>query len=66
MDSGLYDHLIGEQLLIPHEEVAVEPAEPSNTFKVIRPYPLQFLSYPYERIIMDGTIPSYPDGMNLS
>ena len=49
MDSGLYDQLISEQLLIPHEEVAVEPAEPSSAFKVIRPEPLQFLSYPYER-----------------
>ena len=35
MDSGLYDQLVSEQLLIPHEEVAVEPAEPSNAFKVI-------------------------------
>jgi hypothetical protein len=49
INSGLYDHLVSEQLLIPHEEVAVEPADPSNAFKVIRPDPLQFLSYPYER-----------------
>lgn len=49
MKSGLYDDLIRAQLLIPHEEVAVEPAEPSIAYKVIQPEPLQFISYPYER-----------------
>lgn len=49
MKSGLYDDLTRAQLLIPHEEVAVEPAEPSIAYKVIRPEPLQFISYPYER-----------------
>ena len=48
MKSGLYDDLIKAQLLIPHLEVTVEPAEPSNAYKVIQPEALQFISYPYE------------------
>ena len=46
--SGLYQHLIDDALLIPHEELALKPAEPHTAYKVIRPEPLQFVSYPYE------------------
>lgn len=47
MESGLYDTLVGEGLLIPHEEVSVEPAEP-GAYQIIRPEPIRFISYPYE------------------
>ncbi|MGH2660276.1 MAG: SAM-dependent methyltransferase [Actinomycetota bacterium] len=47
LSSGLYDSLLGEGLLIPHEEVDVEPAAP-GAYKVLRPEPVTFVSYPYE------------------
>lgn len=46
--SGLYNDLVSSGLLIPHEEVNVEPAEPLQAYKVIRPEPVAFVSYPYE------------------
>jgi ribosomal protein L11 methylase PrmA len=46
--SGLYDKLLEKGRLIPHTEAAVEPAEPALAWKVIRPEPLAFVSYPYE------------------
>ena len=48
MTSGLYDALQSAGLLIPHEEVDVEPEESSGAFRVIRPEPIPFISYPYE------------------
>ena len=35
--SGLYRGLIDGGLLIPHDEVAVDPAEPAKAYKVIKP-----------------------------
>jgi ribosomal protein L11 methylase PrmA len=46
--SGLYDELVGKQLLIPHEEVDVGLAHSQPAYKVIKPEPLAFISYPYE------------------
>ena len=46
--SGLYQALVDARLLIPHEEVEIEPAEPSNAYKIIQPEQLPFISYPYE------------------
>ncbi len=46
--SGLYDRLVQDGLLIPHVEVDEAPADPALAFKVIRPEPVPFLSYPYE------------------
>jgi len=46
--SGLYNDLIGSGLLIPHEEVNIDPVEPLQAYKVIRPEPVAFVSYPYE------------------
>jgi hypothetical protein len=48
MGSGLYEALTREGLLIPHAEA--DPAEaPSDTaYKVIKPVPLSFITYPYE------------------
>lgn len=48
MRSGLYDELVADGLLIPHEEVDVLPAEPALAHKVLRPLRLPFISYPYE------------------
>ncbi|MFP3895337.1 MAG: SAM-dependent methyltransferase [Anaerolineales bacterium] len=48
MDSGLYEALVKDGLLIPHEEVDVAGPEPDPAFKVIRPERLPFISYPYE------------------
>ena len=52
MGSGLYRRLAEAGLLLPHEEVNVEPAEPGangmEAYKVIRPRQLPFVSYPYE------------------
>jgi hypothetical protein len=45
--SGLYDVLVASELLIPHEEVDVEPAGP-NAYRVLRPEQVGFISYPYE------------------
>ncbi len=46
--SGLYDALVDSDLLIPHTEVDVEPAEPATAAVVIRPERVPFVSYPFE------------------
>lgn len=46
MASGLYEQLVGEGLLVPHEELAV-PAAP-DVYKLLRPRQVPFISYPYE------------------
>jgi len=48
MSSGLYQHLIDENLLVPHLEVEVSPLIPENAYKVIKPEIIPFISYPYE------------------
>ena len=48
MDSGLYEALVGTELLVPHEEVDVEPAQCENAYKIIKPEAIPFISYPYE------------------
>jgi hypothetical protein len=46
--SGLYEELAGSGRLVRHEE-ADEPLEDTATgWKVIRPEPIPFISYPYE------------------
>ncbi|HEY5572410.1 MAG TPA: hypothetical protein VIK64_05270, partial [Anaerolineales bacterium] len=34
--SGLYDALVGDGLLIPHEEVEVQPFWAENAYKIIK------------------------------
>jgi hypothetical protein len=46
--SGLHDALIERGLLIPHAEVDLAAATASDAYKVLRPEPLAFVSYPYE------------------
>ncbi len=48
MDSGLYQDLIEEKLLIPHEEVSLDNAPKEGAYKVILPEQLSYISYPYE------------------
>lgn len=45
-ESGLYDALVREGLLIPHDELAPELVP--GAFKVLRPRQVEFISYPYE------------------
>jgi hypothetical protein len=47
-ETGLLARLTGAQLLIPHEEVSTEHALRPGAYRVIRPRPVPFVSYPYE------------------
>ncbi|MGA2670029.1 MAG: SAM-dependent methyltransferase [Dehalococcoidia bacterium] len=46
--SGLYQALVDDNLLIPHEEVSTEPPLPELAYKIIKPEMIPFISYPYE------------------
>lgn len=46
-NSGLYDTLTRNKLLLSHQETS-EPPVTSAGYKVIEPEPLPFISYPYE------------------
>lgn len=48
INSGLYQALVGQVLLIPHQEVKEEPAVQDMAYKVIKPERIPFISYPYE------------------
>ncbi len=48
MSSGLYENLTKDGLLIRHEEVDIEPARPDTYYRIIKPEPVPFISYPYE------------------
>lgn len=48
MSSGLYDRLVKERLLIPHQEVDNTPRETDDAYRVIQPERVPFISYPYE------------------
>jgi len=48
MDSGLYQALVDDNLLIPHVEVGIESPVPELAYRVIKPEPIPFISYPYE------------------
>jgi hypothetical protein len=46
--SGLYDHLVKKELLIPHNEIKENLTGSSDWLTTLKPQPIQFLSYPYE------------------
>jgi len=46
--SGLYDTLVRQGLLIPHEDADIEAPIPDKAYKIIRPEYIRFISYPYE------------------
>jgi hypothetical protein len=48
MESGLYEALVGDRLLIPHEEVGIELAPEPGAHRVLKPEMVPFISYPYE------------------
>ena len=48
INSGLYSHLVENNLLIPHEEVAINLAFSKAAYKVLKPELIPFISYPYE------------------
>ena len=47
INSGLYEKLVSENLLVSHEEVKLNHAD-NEVFKVIKPEIIDFISYPYE------------------
>jgi ribosomal protein L11 methylase PrmA len=48
IESGLYDDLSRERLLVQHDEEDISLAISDGAFKVIRPEIVPFISYPYE------------------
>ena len=48
IESGLYQALVDEGLLIPHLEVSPSLAAASGAHRILQPEPLSFISYPYE------------------
>ncbi len=46
--SGLAERLIGDGRLVDHDEAGLEMAAAPAAYRVIRPRPLGFISYPYE------------------
>ncbi len=46
--SSLYKRLITQRLLIPYKEVGLKYAQTKDAYKIIRPEPIPFISYPYE------------------
>jgi len=48
INSGLYETLVDAELLIPHDEIDIEYARSDKAYKIIKPEPIPFISYPYE------------------
>jgi ribosomal protein L11 methylase PrmA len=49
MQSGLYKKLVEKKLLVPHEEVSTQEFfNQTDTYKIIKPEIVPFISYPYE------------------
>jgi hypothetical protein len=48
LESGLYEELVTDNLLIPHREVDIPPWQGQTCCKVIQPQAINFVSYPYE------------------
>jgi hypothetical protein len=46
--SGLYDKLVADGLLVPHEECELSYAHSQAAYKILRPSRVPFISYPYE------------------
>lgn len=47
-DSGLYEELVRDRLLLPHEEVPAAMAANADAWRVLRPLEVPFISYPFE------------------
>ena len=48
MNSGLYDELVKEGVLIQHQEMSDIFRQTEDAYKIIKPQELEFISYPYE------------------
>ena len=48
MQSGLYQALVDDGLLIKHDEVDIAPDEQSAAYRIIKPEQIGFISYPFE------------------
>jgi hypothetical protein len=48
IQSGLYDELVSNKLLVPHEEIHLSFAVTDDAYKVLRPQVIPFISYPHE------------------
>lgn len=48
MESGLYRALVDDGLLVPHDEVPFGDTRPEGAYRLLRPEPVPFISYPYE------------------
>jgi len=48
IDSGLYESLASDGLLIRHEDLSATDGATDEAFHVIRPERIPFISYPYE------------------
>ena len=48
IESGVYQALLDERLIGPHQEVDTALAPAADAYKGIRPEPIEFISYPYE------------------
>jgi len=48
IESGLYQKLVDENLLVEHEKVDIPPPDEQKCYQIIKPKPIPFISYPYE------------------
>ncbi len=48
ISSKLYAKLVYAGMLIPHDEMTIEPVETNSAYRVIKPEQLRFISYPFE------------------
>jgi len=48
IQSGLYNKLVADDLLIPHREIQRPAKTTDDTYKIIQPEIVPFISYPYE------------------
>lgn len=48
IDSGLYEHLVKQELLVPHNEIKQNLTGSSDWHTTLQPEKIPFISYPYE------------------
>ena len=48
LSSGLYESLVVDNLLIPHQEVLLKGLDYPSSYKILKPERIPFISYPYE------------------
>ena len=46
--SGLYERLVSDGLLVPHEIATIDSPDPDAVYLIIKPERIPFVSYPYE------------------